>query len=90
MLYKLRITNTAKKEISRLPDPARNEVRQAIRELKVDPRPYGSEALLRELRGRRKLRIDGYRIIYSIREDDKIVVILTVRSRNPRTYLNVA
>ena len=89
MLYQLRITNTAKKQISRLPDWARNEVRQAIRELKADPRPLGSEPLLRELTGRHKLRIDGYRIIYSIKEDDKIVVILTVRSRTRRTYLNV-
>lgn len=89
MLYQLKITNRAKKEISRLPDIARNEVRQAIRELKVDPRPLGSEPLLRELSGRHKLKIDGYRIIYSIKEDDKIIAILTVRPRIRRTYLNV-
>lgn len=89
MWYQLRITNTAKKQISRLPDLVRDDVTQAIRELKVDPRPLSSEPLLRELRGRYKLKIDGYRIIYSIKEDDKIVVILTVRSRTRRTYLNV-
>ena len=89
MLYQLKITNTAKKEISRLPDPVRDEVRQAIRELKVSPRPLGSEPLLRELRGRHKLKVDGYRIIYSIKEDDQMVVILTIRPRTRRTYLNV-
>lgn len=89
MLYKIRVTKTAKKEISRLPDLVREEVRQAIRELNVDPKPLGSEPLLRELRGRYKLRIDGYRIIYSIKEDDQTVMVLTVRARTRRTYLNV-
>ncbi len=89
MLYQLKITNQAKREIRRLPAFVRQQVIEVVKVLKVDPQPPESEPLLRQLKGRYKIRIDGYRIIYRIQQDDKAVQILTVRARDQNTYLNV-
>ncbi len=58
-------------------------------DLRFDPYPLYSAPLHRELAGHRKVRFDGWRILYSVREDDLQVIIWDIRPRNARTYLNV-
>lgn len=88
-LYQLDIKGKAKRELKRVePDPIRREVTMALLELRNDPYPPNSE-LDRELVGRYRLKINGWRAIYKVNEQDKVVTVLTVRRRNPATYLNV-
>jgi len=53
-----------------------------------EPVPPNSE-LQRELAGRFRLKIDGWRILYKIDETDRVVTVLAIRPRNPSTYLDV-
>lgn len=87
--YKLNISGLAKRQLKRVePERIRNEMAHAILDLQDDPYPPSSD-LDRELDDRHRLKVDGWRVIYKINEQDKIVTILTVRRRDNQTYLNV-
>ena len=88
-LYRLEITDKAKQQIKLvLPEQLRMEIVQEVLHLRDDPRPANSE-LQRELQGRFRLKIDGWRVFYKVDEHDRVVTVLEVRPRNCRTYLNV-
>lgn len=86
--YKVYITPRAFKEIKALPGNMRLRVRTAIAEFAVEPRPPHSKALnVAELdRELRRLRLDRWRVLYSISEADLIVDVLAVRKRPPYDY----
>lgn len=90
MRYRLKWgTNEAKQNYGRLSSKLKQQFREEIENLQVDAYPPYSEALERELQDRRKIKINGWRLVYRVYEDDLLVVILMVRPRNRRTYLNV-
>ena len=43
--------------------------------------------LKRELTGRYKIRVNGYRLIYKVNEEDKFILILAIRVRGRDTYI---
>ncbi len=74
--------------LKRLPGHVRQRVRRAIGQLADDPRPSGSKAL--DVRDPaydlRRLRLDTWRIVYAVREQDRMVAVLAVRERPPYDY----
>ncbi|RIK39170.1 MAG: type II toxin-antitoxin system mRNA interferase toxin, RelE/StbE family [Chloroflexi bacterium] len=72
--------------IARLPGNIRQRVKRALIALADDPRPEEARALDGELAGYYRLRIDRYRMIYTIREEFVTVVIVRVIQRNNETY----
>jgi|GEM_PF-909773 len=88
-LYRLDITSKAKQQLKAVfPERKRKEILDAILDLREDPTPPQSE-LQRELTGRFRLKIDGWRILYKMDTDDQVVTILAIRPRNQSMYLNV-
>ena len=71
-----------------LPDSLRREIVRAILDLRDDPRAPNSE-LQRELQGRYRLKIEGWRVFFKVDDQDRVVTVLEVRPRNRNTYLNV-
>ncbi len=89
MSYRLRVTTVAEKEINRLPGNFRQRVRRLVRSLADNPRPVAAKEL-RNLPDRYRIRLNGWRIIYRVDEEDQIVLILTVRRKTgPETYENI-
>ncbi|MCE7982716.1 MAG: type II toxin-antitoxin system RelE/ParE family toxin [Caldilinea sp. CFX5] len=87
--YQLDIPELVRRQIRRVrPDRMREEVVDAILALPDEPYPPGSQ-LQDELRRRYRLRINGWRIIYKVDDEDQKITILAVRHRNRRTYLTV-
>lgn len=90
MRYRVEIAPTAQAEIRQLPGHVRQRVREAIRALAENPRPPGSRALKFVLPGAepRRLRIDRWRIVYAVieEEDVRIVAVVAVRKRPPYDY----
>jgi len=87
--YQLDIPDAIRRQIIRVrSDRMREEVVDTILALLDEPYPPGSR-LQDELRRRYRLRVDGWRIIYKVDDDDRKITILAVRRRNRRTYLNV-
>lgn len=86
--YTVFVTPDAWAEIKDLPGHLRQRARHAVKSLAEEPRPGSSKRLItaevkRELR---RLRLDKWRIVYAIIEDDQAVDVLAVRKRPPYDY----
>ena len=86
MPYRLRIAKSVQRDIDRLPGNIRQRIRRVIAGLAYNPRPTQAKAMEEELAGYYRLRVDSYRIIYTI--DDKVVLVEVIRvaKRTPNTY----
>ena len=80
MRYKIKITALAKDDIRSLPGNIRQRVRRAIEGLAENAVPGGAKEL-RGLPGRYRIRIDRWRIIYRIEQEEVMVLILRVRRK---------
>ena len=86
--YTVYVIPRAWDEIKNLPGHMRQRVRRAVDELADNPHPPRS----RRLRTERvtpelyRLRLDRWRIVYGITEEDKVVDVLAVRKRPPYDY----
>lgn len=89
--YRIFVTPAAVKEIKDLPGNMRQRVRRAISELANKPRPSGSKELDQQLTQReaRRVRIENWRILYVIAEDEAVVDVLGVRKRPPYDYADL-
>jgi mRNA interferase RelE/StbE len=88
-LYTVYITPSAWHEIKDLPGHIRQQVKRAIDALADNPQPPTSQtlALPEELNyDVRRLRLDKWRVVYAITEEDKAVDVLAVRKRPPYDY----
>ena len=77
--YRVRIKRSAKKELGELGLHDHQLVVARIRTLEEDPRPQGSEKLSGEEKYR--LRQGDFRIIYSIDDEQSIVIVVKVGHR---------
>jgi len=92
--YTVYITSPALAEAKQLPGNVRQRVKRTIDDLQLEPRPSGSKQLefpeasevsAVEIEVRR-LRLDKWRILYTIHEEQKIVDVLAIRKRPPYDY----
>ncbi|MCG2768487.1 MAG: type II toxin-antitoxin system RelE/ParE family toxin [Anaerolineae bacterium] len=80
MTYRLRITETAKKELRRLPGYVRQRAQHIVKSLADDPRPSEAKEL-RDMPGRYRIRLVKWRIIYRVDDNDQVVLVLRVRRK---------
>ena len=87
-LYKIYLAPQAYREIKALPGHVRRKVKRAIADLANQPRPSQSKALNFPGADResRRLRLDKWRVVYAVSEDEQTVSILAVRKRPPYDY----
>jgi mRNA interferase RelE/StbE len=89
MRYKLKITDTAKKEIIELPGNVHQAIRRIVNSLADKPVPPNAKEL-RGLPGRYRIRPNRWRIIYRVEKEDLLVLILRVRRKiGPETYQDI-
>ena len=72
--YRIEITRDALRALAKLDKPARRRVQAAIDGLSEQPRPPGALAL-QGLRHAYRLRVDNYRVIYTV-DDGRLVVLV--------------
>jgi len=85
-LYQLVIDDEARKAIKRLPGHIRHRLARAIDGLRHNPRPPEAKALSDELTGYWRLRLENYRVIYTIDEEIIVVEVVRVDRRDNKTY----
>ncbi len=78
-MYRIIIERKAAKEAECLPDDAIQRVTDAIKNLKLNPRPHGSKKLAGEVGWR--VRIGDYRILYTIDDSQRLITIYRVKHR---------
>lgn len=75
------LPEVVKKQIPKLSLPARNRIKKAIeKKLAIDPVAFG-KPLQYSLKGLRRLRVDDYRIIYKIDENELKITIVKIAHR---------
>jgi mRNA interferase RelE/StbE len=80
--YSIRIKPSAAKEVDAIePKKLRRQIVARIRQLAIEPRPRGCEKLA-DRSNRHRVRQGPYRIVYSIADDERIVVIFKVGHRS--------
>ncbi len=79
--YTVRISTHAHRQIKALPRSLQESILQALRALRSDPRPPGAK----ELTGMEhvyRVREADYRIVYAIRDDVLVVMVLSAMHRS--------
>ncbi len=79
-MYKLRISAKAKRRLAHISIHHQTAILEAFHEIQDDP--FMGKPLSRQLTGRFSFRVGVYRIIYKIREFDRIVEILSAGHRS--------
>lgn len=78
--YKVVVSKSAAKELSKLPKTANNKIIKSILDLADNPRPSGALKLKGQSENWR-IRIGNYRVVYSIDDDIHIVDVRKVGHR---------
>lgn len=73
--YALAITRSALAVLAQLDKPLRRRVQTAVDKLGADPRPEGTSPLTGQP-GARRLRVGDATVVYEIRDDDQVLVLL--------------
>ena len=80
MTYEVRLAPAAVRQLRKLDPPGRRRVQAAIDLLAEDPRPPGARQLVGGA-GEWRVRTGDFRIIYDIRDEELIVLVVTVGHR---------
>ena len=80
MSYTIEWKASARKDIRKLDPTVRRRIIEAVTALGAEPRPPGSVTLTGSP-GWRRIRIGGYRVLYDIRDDALVVLVLRFGSR---------
>jgi len=84
--YWLEISNEVRRQIDRLPNRLRPQVKQIIASLRDNPRP-ATAIELRDRPGRYRISLDDHRLYYRIDDDQLVVILLKVgRKHGPEFY----
>lgn len=84
--YWLEISNEVRRQIDRVPNHLRPQIKQMIASLRENPRPYTTSEL-RDRPGRYRISLDDHRIYYQIDDEQLTVILLKVgRKHGPEFY----
>jgi mRNA interferase RelE/StbE len=78
--YRVEILAAARRQLEKLARPPQGRVRQAVRALAADPRPPGAK-LLSEQRTIWRIRVGDYRVLYEIRDEQLVVLVIRLGHR---------
>lgn len=87
--YRLRPNPKLRSDLRLVPPRIKAEVIAIIEDLVYDPYPLNAEELRDHYRGIYKIKVDGWRIFYTVNETDKTVFVVRVKRRTPDTYTSL-
>lgn len=79
MGYSVQVKRSAAKELARIPQRDRRRIGQAIDHL--GEHPFEGIPLKGHLRGLRRVRVGGYRIVYSVLDESLVVLVVRIAHR---------
>jgi len=79
--FQVSVAHEAEKVLDRLDSPAERRIRNRFLQLAEDPFDPRLSAPLVERAGIRKSRVGGWRILFTVDRDAKVIYILTIDTR---------
>ena len=89
MIYQIVIERRARKALGTLPQRDQSRIVTAIDALAETPRPTGCRPVRAAPRDTYRVRVGDYRIIYSVLDDERVVIVSRVARRSESTYRGV-
>lgn len=86
-VYRLSLLPPARQQLKHLPTRIQNEVKGILYELRDEPYPPNAEELRDHFKGIWKIKVNGYRIFYQVRDD--LIVGVNIKRRTPNTYTSI-
>jgi mRNA interferase RelE/StbE len=83
-LYRVEFTRNANKSLDALPKPAGDRIALAVAALREEPRHRGEK--IEKAEALYRIRVGQYRVIYEVRDQELIVLVVRVAKRDERTY----
>lgn len=80
MPYSIIVTNSARKQLLKLPALIQQRIAEAIDALAEIPRPHGFEPI-KGLSDTFRIRVGDYRVIYALRDEELLVLVIRVGHR---------
>lgn len=80
MPYSILLAPPAERQLKALAEPARKRIVKRLKTLQNNPRPQGVKKLAGE-KDLYRIRKGGYRIIYTIRDNELIVLVVKIGDR---------
>ena len=84
MSYKVRLRRAAQKQLDKLTGPGYQVIAEAISALEHEPRPKRVKKLAES--GLWRIRVGQYRVVYTINDEEHLVIVVRVASRTEDTY----
>jgi len=84
--YQIRIGKRVRKEVDRLPRQDQARILVAVKALAQDPRPPGCKPIKVAGQGTYRVRVGDYRVIYTVLDNEQVVVVARVARRSESTY----
>lgn len=81
MRYSVQFERDAERELRRLPSEIRERMLRAAEELAAEPRPRGCKKL-KGYPERYRIRVGDYRLVYDIRDQQLVVLVVRARHRS--------
>jgi mRNA interferase RelE/StbE len=79
--YRIDVAPVALRALAKLAPPDQRRIRRAIDGLESDPRPPGAVLLVGASSRRWRLRVGDYRVLYEIRDDVLVVLVIRIGHR---------
>lgn len=86
-MYLLEFKSWVSAQIARVPDRILADVGEILLDLRDEPYPADSKAMERENTGFRRIKVDGYRIVYRVEGDAVVIWKVGPRDKDTYTYL---
>ena len=87
-MYQLRLKPWVSKQIDSLPERIQKDVAEILLDPRDEPMPVDSSPMREKYEGFRRIRVDGYRIVYRI--ENNVVMIGKIAPRTRKTYNHLA
>lgn len=79
MKYTVILERQVLKQLAKIPKPYYDKIIDALKRLADNPRPFGYKKLIN--RNGHRIRVNDYRIIYVIKDNELIVIVLDIDNR---------
>lgn len=80
-MFKIKLHKNARKNLKKIDPTTQKRIVKAITNLENNPTPNGYKKLKGQIEDKYRIRVGDYRIIYTIKNEELVILVLTIGHR---------